>query len=302
MVTQLLNFIRNNFFTVLVPILISLILFFFSPYYSSFFGVKKEISYALYSTENIMKAYKGIDEWSSLQTIFEGGKLDSAYLSSVIVKNTGSVPVERLDFDDDALITFGEDMQIIGARVEKVYPDNLEVSYSFSQKGIVFKGLLLNPGDSFLLEFLSKQEPKAVSMKARISGVGEPKMLDHSLGDGIYLSIAKHANMKSSVQRTLQKVNPFIAIFVSVLSILSVSVIQGFFVRRKFWIYILTFPSLYLGLWVAMTMMTGVFSMNGIDASSIYSPIIIIVISCVTGIVGVAIGHRLQRRYFLDYR
>lgn len=269
----LLLLVKNKYFSSIAPVLFSVALFLLSPYYSSVFFDKKEISYALFHSENLMKSYKGVDEWSSLQTIFEESKLESAYLSSVFIVNTGSIPIEKNDFDSDVLISFDENTEIIGARVERTYPSNLDVSYSLNEKGILFKALLLNPEDRFSIEFLSKNEPKNIVMNARISGINEPKVLDHTTNDGVYIKIVKHKNLRSSSEYSYFQIYPAFTIFLCLASILSLNIILSLVDSKSLISLASVFIPLVLSIFVLTIVIDGVLLLNDVGHSSIYSTI-----------------------------
>ncbi|QET59986.1 hypothetical protein FOB75_03170 [Vibrio parahaemolyticus] len=218
---------KEKLFPIFISILFPIALFLLSPLYSTFFDESKEISYSIVHTRNLLESYKGEDEWSNLVTSFENAELESAYLTKIMVVNSGSEPIKRADFDSSAVISFDSDIEIIGSRVDHVEPSNLIVTHNFSSDHITFDGLLLNPDDNFVFEILSRNEPIDIRMQSRISGISSPILLDYTAKDGLYLKAIKHKTMSSSHQIAFFKVSPYITIFTIWLSIIFLNVIYN---------------------------------------------------------------------------
>ncbi|MBY8062107.1 hypothetical protein KW465_21020 [Vibrio fluvialis] len=195
-------------FVIVTAIVIPLILFFISPIYTSLFNTEKSLSYAITHIKDLTEDYKDGESWSKLTTSFDGVKLDSAYLSRILIANTGQVPISRNDFDSDVIINLGDNTGILGVRVDESTPLNLTVNYEFDKGLVSFQGLLLNPQDQFVLEILSTQRPKLESVNSRISGVAKPQKMDFSEEDGIYLKYVKHESIATSKEKRLWQVNP----------------------------------------------------------------------------------------------
>lgn len=201
---------NSKLFIIITAIFIPLVLFLISPVYSSLFGSEKSLSYALVHTKDLTEDYKEGDSWSKLSTSFDGEELKSAYLSRIMIINSGDIPISRDDFDSDVTINMGIDIGILGIRIEESSPFNLGVEYSFNANEINFKGLLLNPNDSFVIEALSKGRPTEITVQSRISGIDKPRQMDYQKSDGIYLKHVKHESLVMSHQKSLLKINPYL--------------------------------------------------------------------------------------------
>ncbi|QKU78598.1 hypothetical protein HPY08_06555 [Vibrio cholerae] len=205
-------------FIIITAIFIPLILFLISPVYSSLFGSEKSLSYALVHTKDLTEDYKEGDSWSKLSTSFDGEELNSAYLSRIMIINSGNVPISRDDFDSDVTIKMGADIGILGIRIEESSPFNLGVEYYFNEDEINFKGLLLNPNDSFVIETLSKGRPTDIAVQSRISGIDRPRQMDYQKSDGIYLKRVRHESLVMSNEKSLMKLNPYLLGVISLFS------------------------------------------------------------------------------------
>lgn len=110
---------------------------------------------------------------------YRGAPIDSAWIVSLTVVNTGSAAIPRADFDIPVSIHFADGVRILSADIEAAQPADLPVVL---RRGIFLEGgkdlvtiepLLLNPGDGFKLALVvsgAPGEPKPV-FAARISGV-----------------------------------------------------------------------------------------------------------------------------------
>ncbi|HFG1785122.1 TPA: hypothetical protein ACGF4J_002863, partial [Vibrio cholerae] len=205
-------------FIIITAIFIPLILFLISPVYSSLFGSEKSLSYALVHTKDLTEDYKEGDSWSKLSTSFDGEELNSAYLSRIMIINSGNVPISRDDFDSDVTIKMGTDIGILGIRIEESSPFNLGVEYYFNENEFNFKGLLLNPNDSFVIETLSKGRPTEITVQSRISGIDRPRQMDYQKSDGIYLKRVRHESLVMSNEKSLMKLNPYLLGVISLFS------------------------------------------------------------------------------------
>lgn len=233
---------NNKLFILITAIFIPLVLFLISPVYSSLFSNEKTMSYALMHTKDLTEDYKEGDSWSKLSTSFDGVQLESAYISRIIIANSGTIPISRNDFDSDVTIEMGEGVGVLGVRVEESTPSNLDIDHYFQEGLIGFKGLLLNPNDNFVLEVLSKKRPDLISVQSRIAGIDSPREIDYKKSDGVYLKRVKHESVAVSHETTVLRINFYLTGIISLISVFaSITSIRSFSNKRS-----IVYVSLYI--------------------------------------------------------
>lgn len=115
----------------------------------------------------------------AVEVTVDGVKLDSPYLSTLNIKNSGSRPISTADFEAPIEIAVSEKTKIVRAKIDSVFPDDLRPVLRTDGQ-IKIEPLLLNPGDSFTISALtSGTAPKFVA-RARISGIKQIDFQDYS--------------------------------------------------------------------------------------------------------------------------
>jgi hypothetical protein len=96
--------------------------------------------------------------------------IEKANIYLLKIKNDGTLPITKSDYERDMLIKFAVDENIFNINIKNKYPENLSVIYETNKNTISIKPLLLNPDDEFDVEILSSSDlyPR---IDARISGL-----------------------------------------------------------------------------------------------------------------------------------
>ncbi|WP_019281515.1 hypothetical protein [Vibrio anguillarum] len=270
---------NSRAFIIVTAILIPLVLFLISPVYSSLFSSEKSLSYALMHTKDLTEDYKEGDSWSKLSTSFDGIELKSAYLSRILIVNSGNKPISRNDFDSDVIIKMGQEIDILGVRVEESSPFNLDIDHYFKEDEVNFKGLLLNPNDQFILEVLSKERPEIISVQSRIAGIDKPRQVDYQKSDGLYLKRVKHESVAVSQETTLIKFNTYLISVVSLISIFSSLISIRSFENKRGIIYASLYIPYILSLLVSIVMMDSLLKDLGLETTLLRAGVLTLVLS-----------------------
>lgn len=106
-----------------------------------------------------------------------GEKLQRVESLTVQFENTGSVPIERRDFDGDIVVSFNGADQLAVA-LAATEPTFLSPSFDVEDEGVAISPLLMNPGDRFVLTFLFSGNVEGPIVSARISGIRRLTALD----------------------------------------------------------------------------------------------------------------------------
>lgn len=92
------------------------------------------------------------------------------YISTVIVKNTGNIPIARDEFDTPIQITIKNETKIVQLR-HRLIPTDINTHLSFSASKASIAPALLNPGDTVIIEMFTTGGEPVFDVGARIEGV-----------------------------------------------------------------------------------------------------------------------------------
>ena len=112
---------------------------------------------------------------NGLQVFYNGAEVESPFLYSITIENTGEYPISNEDFKEIFSIAFSGSKQIVQARVLKSSTQSImdEISENTSiEKSIVsIDDFYLNTGESFTIHIIVDGKPERISFNARISGI-----------------------------------------------------------------------------------------------------------------------------------
>ena len=100
-----------------------------------------------------------------------GVKLQSPYLSTLELINTGSKPIQASDFETPVELALDNHASVVRARVSLTNPNEIKADLMIDKDVIILKPLLLNPSDSITLTVITTGDSPVFSPKARIAGV-----------------------------------------------------------------------------------------------------------------------------------
>lgn len=108
---------------------------------------------------------------SELRVMYDSIELAHAEFVQVYVRNTGSGPISRRDFDGPLTISLAH-ARIVSARVGETIPSNLPVSIQTPDSArVLVSPLLLNPGDQLAISIIAAGNVPNVSVSGRVLGV-----------------------------------------------------------------------------------------------------------------------------------
>lgn len=130
---------------------------------------EKLLEYEILSKSELISDTVSIDK---LEVRIKGESITEAFLYSVIIKNVGSVPVLKNDFDKRISIKVANNEKIYYAKLKEKVPSNLPVDYQLVTNKILIEPLLLNSGDKFVFDILSSSNLYP-TIDARVAGIKE---------------------------------------------------------------------------------------------------------------------------------
>jgi hypothetical protein len=109
----------------------------------------------------------------NLQISLNGQNIESPYLSTLELINTGSKPVLSSDFDTPLEIFVKGGAKLISAETSNTTPKNIPVKISNAEHGASVSPFLSNPKDSITISVITSGPAPAFEPRARIAGINE---------------------------------------------------------------------------------------------------------------------------------
>ena len=130
---------------------------------------KKELSYEIVRNNRLFQLNKELK--GRVEIKLDGKVVQNLFLAIIDIANTGNEPIKKEDFDKPLTLKFGDESQIISARVLGTKPDDLGVQLAINTAEVVLDPLLLNSGDGISLEVIMTAAAIRITHSARIVGV-----------------------------------------------------------------------------------------------------------------------------------
>jgi hypothetical protein len=147
----------------LLAILLSLIL-----YYKQ--RQKKALSYEVLSATPLLSV--GGEIKGRVKILFDDEPVEDVGLFIVKIRNSGSVPIIKTDYEHRIKLNFGENIKILSSEIIETKPKNLPAKIHLQEKKVVCDSILLNADDSLTVKVLVSGSGD-LSIDGRIQGVKE---------------------------------------------------------------------------------------------------------------------------------
>ena len=141
---------------------------------------RKEITYEVVSSTLVLPILDiGEQVKSKLQILYDGKLVNDLQIVVLKVSNTGNIPIEATDFENNRPITFdfGEEAEIFDVEVLDTIPisfkSRAEIAFKFDQGKVHLEPLLLNDQDIIIFKVLLIKFIRDICVNGRISGVKE---------------------------------------------------------------------------------------------------------------------------------
>ena len=113
-----------------------------------------------------------------LEILFDGQPVFDAHIFVIEIRNTGNVPIISTDYEKPIEIVFAEKAEILSAAIVERVPENLGLTFGFSDVSTHIKPALLNPNDSITLKFLLRDNSDDPAVNARIVGISSIQKME----------------------------------------------------------------------------------------------------------------------------
>lgn len=206
----------NLWISIFSGLALPLALFIAGPWFNAFVDGKKSLEYHVEEKSPLALTFKQNSNWPGVTVAFNGRIINQGVQSSVAFSNSGSKSISTSDFESPIIIRINAHSKIIGSRVIKKSPGNLNIKLAYNDSSVIIDPLLLNPGDRFVVQTLSDSDINITSVNARILGVDsifETKPVNNT---GILLISSKQASQGWEIQTPIYAANHYavFAIFV----------------------------------------------------------------------------------------
>jgi len=161
------KFIMGNI-VVIIPVLVSLILFILS-------AKRKGFSYYIESASAVVSVEEKVAD--QVEVSFGGNKVENVHLIVMTIRNSGNQSIQVDDFEEHVTFDFGWDAQFLRVSIVETDPPSLNPIFHHINGTPALFPLLLNGGDNFTVNFLvSNWDPEDLEVRGRIVGVKDIKL------------------------------------------------------------------------------------------------------------------------------
>lgn len=131
---------------------------------------KKELTYSVFDDVPLLNIQEAVKE--NFQVLYRGQPIPDARFISVMVWNSGDIPIEHADFVTPLKLDFGNDSDIFFA-VTTTWPTELltKLNNSKEKNYVEFKPLLMNKGSLFSVSVMVANFRGSVKVEGLIKGV-----------------------------------------------------------------------------------------------------------------------------------
>ncbi len=135
---------------------------------------RKSLAYRVSLSTRLMSTEA--DREGRVQVTFDGEPVHDVRLVAIRVRNTGNVPIQRTDYEEQLGFSFGKDARVLTAEVTETRPDTLTAHVYTTEDRVLLSPTLLNSGDTISIKVLLTGEEE-VTFEGRIVGVSKVRQV-----------------------------------------------------------------------------------------------------------------------------
>lgn len=120
----------------------------------------------------------GADSLAPLvQVTMDGKVVSSAWVTTLSIRNSGSLPIAVADFEKPLRVRVPADIRILAGRVAEVSPKSLTPIVSHDSVSVFIAPLLMNPDDRFNMVLYTIGGRPIFDLDARVAGIRAPRIV-----------------------------------------------------------------------------------------------------------------------------
>lgn len=124
----------------------------------------------------------------NLQISLNGQNVESPYVSTIELVNTGSKPITSADFDGALQIVIANDAKLVSAEITSTTPKNIPAQVTTAPNKAAISPYLSNPKDVVTIAAITSGARPVFEVQARIVGVNEVGFEDSTVRRSSFLS------------------------------------------------------------------------------------------------------------------
>lgn len=121
------------------------------------------------------------EDGGAVALVYEGRLVEFPWVVVLEVRNNGTMPITRSDFDRPLTFSFGEDVEVLSVRTADPY--HLGVKLTVTTTSIIVDPLLFNARDSLSFTVVVNGESPKVTLMARIAGVSDIESIESQVSN-----------------------------------------------------------------------------------------------------------------------
>jgi len=147
-----------------LAVLVPIILFFLSL-------AEKSLEYEIISRSELIGEEFPVKD---LELKIKGESVNTVILHKLRIRNSGSEPIKKDDFERPISINVPDDTKIYLARLNKKLPENLTPKYELNNNKLLIEPMLLDSNDEFEIELFTSSNAYPI-IDARVVGISKIK-------------------------------------------------------------------------------------------------------------------------------
>jgi len=129
----------------------------------------KELTYQIVSESTIVNLSDSV--FQEIEVRYKGQPVKKLNVTTAKIINSGDLPIRPAEYDSPLTINFDQEAELLRAIVVEKVPKYLQIEIIEEKKGVQIKPTLLNVGDSFTLQLMSKGNYDRIDLSARIADI-----------------------------------------------------------------------------------------------------------------------------------
>jgi hypothetical protein len=188
--------------------------FILTPFWTSRFSEKKNLEYSVNDKTymNNETSVAPTKDWPDKRVTYKGRNVKDATFSTVTFTNTGQIPIKAEDFDRSVTFNTSKPNSLLAFRLVGKFPSNLKPELALSAKGLVLKPLLLNPGDSFIVQIFCSSDSTLDSVDGRIAGLRQITEYKQEKYSGLSIENVAAQEFGRTIQKPLLRLPSYVVI------------------------------------------------------------------------------------------
>lgn len=207
-------------------IVIPVLLFALTPLWNSMFEAKKKLEYRSDGKTRVNDPVFGVFAKDSpdVKVSFQGKELPDATFVRVSLLNAGRVPIKPEDFEGPLVFISTVPGKVLKHRLIHAEPTSLNPKLTVVSEGLQLAPLLLNPGDTIVVELFGSDDFDIKQVNARIAGMNAVSEYVREKYSGLSIEKVKALEYGRSYHSTVFRL-PVFAIGIITFVALSMSII-----------------------------------------------------------------------------